>query len=86
MITRIKRRDNEMVDFNQEKITAAIWKAAQSVGGTNKDLSKKLSDEVVEKLENKFPDQVIGVEDVQDMVEKVLIENGHSRTAKVYIL
>ncbi|MFP4633536.1 MAG: ribonucleoside triphosphate reductase [Candidatus Aenigmatarchaeota archaeon] len=84
---KIKKRDGTVEKFDQNKITEAIWEAAQSVGGTNKDLSKKLSDEVVEKLEEDLAENEIPtVEQVQDTVEKVLVENGHYKTGKAYIL
>ena len=86
MVKRIRKRDGSVVLFEQEKITNAIWKAAQAIGGTNRDLSEQMSEEVVSIIEEKYADKVPTVEDVQDIVEKVLVENGHYRTAKAYIL
>ena len=85
-ITQIRKRDGRIVDFNQEKITEAIWKAAQAVGGRDRNLAKRLSNQVVQLLVERFAGEIPGVEDIQDIVEKVLIENGHARTAKAYIL
>lgn len=86
-IEKVMKRDGSIVDFDQEKVTIAIYKAAASVGGHNRELSEKLSDEVAEVLNQCFePPDVPTVEEVQDMVEKVLIENGHAKTAKAYIL
>jgi ribonucleoside-diphosphate reductase alpha chain len=85
-IKRIRKRDGRVVDFEQEKITNAIFKAARAVGGEDYELAKKLSDQVVKRLEEKFVRKIPSVEDVQDIVEKVLIENGHAKTAKAYIL
>ena len=83
----VRKRDGRLESFDAERITNAIWKAARAVGGTDKELSKKLSDQVVKELEKRFgEDGVPTVEEIQDMVEKVLIENGHARTAKAYIL
>ena len=88
MIKKIKKRDGRIVDFEPNKITEAIWKAAQAVGGKDKELSKKLSAQVVEILEKKYDgiNREPTVEEIQDIVEKVLIENGHAKTAKAYIL
>jgi len=86
VIDKIRKRDGRIVDFDQEKITEAIWKAAKAVGGRNRDLAQRLSNEVVDILEKKFTEEIPGVEDIQDIVEKVLIERGHARTAKAYIL
>ena len=85
-ISKIRKRDSRIVDFDEEKITRAIWAAAQAVGGRNRKLAERLSNRVVVLLEEKFPQEIPGVEDVQDVVEKTLIEEGHARTAKAYIL
>lgn len=86
MITKIRKRDGREVPFNIEKIANAIFKAAQAAGGQDYDLALRLAEEVTIQLNEKYEDQVPGVEDIQDVVEKTLIENGHARTAKEYIL
>jgi len=86
MIDKIRKRNGKIVDFDQEKITEAIWKAAKSVGGRDRNLAQSLSDEVVEIIQEKFAEEIPGVENIQDIVEKVLIETGHATTAKAYIL
>ena len=83
---KIKKRDGTIVPFDQEKITNAIFKAAQAVGGTDRTESEKLSAKVIELVKEKFKDSIPTVEDVQDLVEKVLIEESHAKTAKEYIL
>ena len=85
-ISKIRKRDGRIVDFDEEKITKAIWAASQAVGGRDRKLAERLSTRVVALLEEKFPSEIPGVEDVQDVVEKALIEEGHARTAKAYIL
>jgi ribonucleoside-triphosphate reductase len=83
----VLKRDSKLEPFDQERITTAIWKAAKAVGGTDKTQAKRLSDEVVAELQKTYGDDgVPTVEEVQDMVEKRLIENGHAQTAKAYIL
>ena len=86
MITQIIKRDRTSVPFKKEKIVLAIFKAATAMGGTDFTLSEKLADEVVMIAEKHYPDGVAEVEGIQDIVEKVLIENGHARTAKAFIL
>ena len=86
MITKIMKRDGREVPFNIEKIANAIYKAAQAAGGQNYDTALKLAEEVTMILDKKFKSEIPGVEDIQDIVEKVLIENGHAKTAKEYIL
>jgi len=86
-ISKIQKRDGRIVDFDKNKITEAIFKAARSVGGKDRKLSEKLADEVVMLMEKQFKHgEIPTVEQVQDLVEKVLIENGHARTSKSYIL
>jgi len=87
MFTEIRKRDGRIVPFNEEKITDAIFKAAQAVGGENRKIAESLTKQVIKELEKQGYNGVIPtVEEVQDIVEKVLIENGHARTAKAYIL
>lgn len=86
-IKKIRKRDGRIVDFDPNKIAEAIWKAAKAVGGKDRELSIKLAEQVAERLEKELkPNQMPDVEQVQDLVEKTLIENGHARTAKAYIL
>ncbi len=86
-ITHVRKRDGRVVPFDKDKITNAIWKAAESVGGQDTELALKLANQVIDILEKSMPLGAIpNIEDIQDMVEKVLIENGHAKTAKHYIL
>jgi len=86
MITKVMKRDGTIVDFDRKKIENAIFKAAKAVGGSDYSIAEKLTDQVIELLEKKFGYSIPHVEDIQDIVEKVLIENGHAKTAKAYIL
>ncbi|PIZ75318.1 ribonucleoside-diphosphate reductase, adenosylcobalamin-dependent [Candidatus Peregrinibacteria bacterium CG_4_10_14_0_2_um_filter_38_24] len=87
-IKKIKKRNGDVVEFDQAKITEAIWKAANSVGGGNTDVSAQISNQVTAVLEVFFKDEsnIPTVEQIQDLVEKILIEGGHAKTAKAYIL
>src|SRR3972149_5187665 len=83
----VRKRDGKLELFDQERITTAIWKAAKAVGGKDREQAKRISDQVMAELKNRFgEDGVPTVEEIQDIVEKMLIENGHARTAKAYIL
>jgi len=83
----VRKRDGKLEPFDQERITNAIWKAAKAVGGKDREQAKRLSDQVVAELKKRFgEDGVPTVEEIQDIVEKMLIENGRARTAKAYIL
>ena len=86
MLTKIRKRSGEVVPFQQEKITRAIFKAATAVGGNNWEMAEELTEQVILLAEAGYADGELDVETVQDLVEKVLIENGHARTSKAYIL
>lgn len=87
-VKKIKKRSGSVSDFNQKKITEAIWKAAKSVGGTNQEMAKQISNQVTAVLEVFYKDEsnIPSVEQIQDLVEKILIEGGHAKTAKAYII
>jgi ribonucleoside-triphosphate reductase (formate) len=73
--------------FQETKIADAIWKAARAVGGQDQEKSKTLAKLVLETLDKTYGEYGIPeVEEVQDLVEKVLIEEGHAKVAKAYIL
>jgi anaerobic ribonucleoside-triphosphate reductase len=83
----VRKRDGKLEPFDQERITNAIWKAAKAVGGKNREQAKLISDEVLAELRSRFgEDGCPTVEEIQDFVEKQLIENGRAQTAKAYIL
>ncbi len=88
MIQSIKKRDGRVVPFDAEKITDAIFKAFTASGSAKgRETAEEIAAQVVNEIEN---NESIGttpsVEEVQDTVEKVLIEKGFVRTAKAYIL
>jgi uridine kinase len=75
------------VPFTPERITNAIYRAAVAVGGRDRATAESLTEQVVTLLEQTTPPgQDPTVEEIQDLVEKVLIENGHAKVAKAYIL
>jgi len=86
-IKRIRKRDGKIVPFDMEKVTEAIWNAAQSVGGKDRKTAERLARKVVTILEYQFGEkEVPTVEEIQDIVERVLIKSGRAKTAKAYIL
>ena len=83
----IRKRNDQIVDFNQSKITEAIYKALTITKKGNKKIAQDLSDQVVSLLSRRFKNKKVPyVEDIQDIVEEVLILNDYTETAKVYIL
>ncbi|HLG24883.1 MAG TPA: adenosylcobalamin-dependent ribonucleoside-diphosphate reductase [Candidatus Nanoarchaeia archaeon] len=84
-MSKVKKRDGTIVSFDVDKIADAIFKAAKSIGGYDKSVARHLSEKVITQLELN-DNAVPTVEEIQDTVEKVLIEEGHAATAKAYIL
>ena len=83
----VRKREGKLESFDQDRITNAVWKAAKAVGGKDREQARKISDQVLDELKNRFgEDGVPTVEEIQDLVEKTLIGNSHARTAKAYIL
>lgn len=86
-IKAVRKRDGRVVPFDKSKIADAIFAAARAVGGEDRQLAEELAGVVLLFLGKDFgPDKHPGIEEVQDTVEKVLIETGHAKTAKAYIL
>ncbi|MEG0829060.1 MAG: anaerobic ribonucleoside triphosphate reductase [Anaerovoracaceae bacterium] len=85
-IKKIIKRDGRAMDFDVEKIAEAIYKAAEVLGGKDKDMARYLARQVEIYLEEICHNDSPTVEQIQDAVEKILIENGHARTSKEFIL
>jgi ribonucleoside-diphosphate reductase alpha chain len=85
-VSKITKRDGRTVDFDENKIAAAILKALKAVEREDEKLARKLSEEVVRLLNERFEDKIPSVENVQDLVEEVLIRKGYADVAKAYIL
>ena len=86
-IHQVIKRTGSIVPFNPDRITNAIYRAAVAVGGRDRQTADALTQQVIQLLEsNGSPEQIPTVEEIQDAVEKILIENGHAQVAKAYIL
>lgn len=86
-INSVIKRNGAIVPFNPDRITNAIYRAAVAVGGRDRAMAEHLTTQVVHMLEQRVPrDQSPTVEEIQDVIEKVLIENRHAKVAKAFIL
>lgn len=85
-ITKIRKRDGRVVEFDPGKITNAILKSFTATKTKNGEVAKKLTKQIVEIVAKKFEGRAPGVENVQDVVEEMLIKNGYADVAKAYIL
>ena len=86
MFATIIKRDGRAVAYDRSKIEVAIEKAMEAGGRRNAGQAQRLAELAEDKLAEKFIDRDPGVEDIQDVVEQVLMENGYALIAKRYIL
>ena len=86
MFYSIIKRDGRTAIYDIGKVAAAIEKAMEACGRPNEAESRRLAQLVEERLVEKFRDEAPGVEDIQDLVEMVLMENGYAYVAKRYIV
>ncbi len=87
MIRKVRKRDGNIVSYDRNKIIEAIWKAVKAVGGNDKDPIYKIINKIENILNEKHNSKGIpDVEEIQNLVEKTLIKEGHAKVAKAYIL
>lgn len=86
-LTHVFKRDGSHVPYSRQRITNAIYRAAVAIGGRDKEKAEELAllveAIICDNYTNEHPPMV---EQVQDIVEKVLIEEGHAAVAKHFIL
>ena len=85
-LTQVKKRDGRIVPFDSRLVADAIYRAAQTVGGEDRFLAEELAGVVGLYLERSHVDRIPRTDDVEDAVERVLVDTGHARTAKAFIL
>ena len=86
-ITRIKKRNGQVVDFDAEKIKNAVHKALVASGQGNGETSEKVTEKIVGVVNRRFKlNEMPEVEQIQDIVEEILILEGFVETARSYIL
>lgn len=84
---KVIKRDGSLADFNFNAITDSIFRAAQQVGGKDRELAEIIANEVVYFISKSLSEKEIpSTEEINDYIEKILIERGHARTAKAFIL
>jgi len=87
LISKVRKRDGRVVGFETDKIANAIHKALNATGRPDGKLAANLAEKVVEKLEKRADEKPIPtVEEIQDEVERVLIDEDYPEVAKAYIL
>jgi ribonucleoside-diphosphate reductase alpha chain len=86
---RVKKRDGSIVPFDVSKIEHAVRRAALDVLSREdraEAIARRVKDLVMDRLARAYEGKVPGVEEIQDVIEAVLMEQGHSEIAKSYIL
>ena len=79
---KVRKRDGRLVEFDQERITTSIFKAAESVGGDDRERAKEVSDKVVKRLIKRYStDEEITTEEIANEVKETLKDMGHGKTA-----
>ena len=85
--TSVRKRDGRIALFDQSRITNAIFKAMQANGDGDQKDAEIVSDRVVREFRKKYdPNYLLGIEEIQDLVEEQLILADHPKAAKGYIL
>jgi len=86
-ILQIRKRDDRIVDFDQEKITSAVFNSMQAVNEGSQELAERISDQIVQFLNERFHERSIpAVEEIQDIVEEILMSNKMFKVARAYII
>jgi ribonucleoside-triphosphate reductase len=88
MVNSVRKRDGRVVPFDETRIASAIEKALEEIGQGNRELAADLARKVTKIIEERFG-ALFGpphVEEIQDIVEEVLMREGHTTAARAYIL
>lgn len=91
MMELVRKRDGRIINFNEDRITRAIFLAATNVAEKENKrpdyrLAEELTQDVIKLINSKHSNGIPSVEDIQDAVVKVLIEKGHARISEEYIV
>ncbi len=82
----ILKRDGKTTEFSLSKIADSIFNAARAIGGNDRELAVSLAHSIVQQLNREYAGTTVSSEKVQDLIERTLIQQGHIKTAKAYIL
>lgn len=88
-VRRIRKRDGRETPYDRRKIESAVSRAEAAVGEIRPGFAAEIGDLVERLLQRRFPDPELaipGIEDIQDLVERALVEMGAAEAAKAYIL
>jgi ribonucleoside-diphosphate reductase alpha chain len=83
-LSKIKKRDGRIADFDPDRIKNAVHKAFLAVELGDGEKAQNVTNEVVKRLEEKFKEKTPSVEDAQDTVVTVLKQKGYGKVAQAY--
>jgi ribonucleoside-diphosphate reductase alpha chain len=83
-LSKIKKRDGRVTDFDPDRIRNAVHKAFLAVELGNGEKAESITSEVVSLLSDKFKEKTPSVENVQDIVIEVLEKRGYEKVAQEY--
>ncbi len=87
MFTKVRKRDGSIVDFDQARITQAVFKALNATGEGNEKDADRVSDKILKALKREHSSKdVLDIETIQNFVERTLMLLDYTKTAKAYIL
>jgi anaerobic ribonucleoside-triphosphate reductase len=81
----VEKRDGRIVDFSRERIVSGIFKAAESVGGKDRERAEEVADEVIKRINEKFKGTV-KTKDIGEIVIQTLLDMGHGKTSVAFNL
>ncbi|MCK5883774.1 MAG: ribonucleoside triphosphate reductase [Bacteriovoracaceae bacterium] len=86
-IQKVITRSDEIVSFDIQKITKAIQNAFFAVGKVDNETVLELTGKVIKELNHRYHGRTIpAIEEIQDIVEKIIMEAGHADVARAYII
>ena len=84
---KIKKRDGRIVDYDRSRITTGIFKAAENVGGHDREKAEEIAKKIEDKLKKKYiKRKIVKSSEIADIVKGTLVENDHGKTAISYAL
>ncbi len=86
VFSKIRKRNDQLVDFDAEKIISAINKAGEATGEFSRLEARRLTIRVLNTLYSLFKESIPSVEEIQDIVEEILLDSPYKKTARAYIL
>ena len=82
---KVKKRDGRIVEFEKERIVSGIFKAAESVGGNDRERAEEIADEVEKRLSEKYSGKdVVSSDEIGELVKQVLVDMGHGKTSVAF--